>query len=267
MSNIYLKEHLTELIFAGVVISFAFGSVFFGVPNDTAWIIGICTTLITINTVIIKHNQKEVINNSSIEISNILTSLSGDSYEYASTLVKNTIDELHNIQKGKVLIDEASYYIQVNDIMKNSKPNSNIFAIYNMDPVLWSKNDRQIRYFNANIEALKSGVKIYRIFILDKNKIKLKESYEAYKNIKEQIKLKNLKVYIVWLDSLSGNTQNEDWVYFRKDNKLYQSFTNDNIHAQLYLSKEIIDKKMNNFKKLKTLALEDENRNVFFGIE
>lgn len=261
MKEINLKNHIPELTFAGIVILISFFPSELNKLGNDAWLISICATLISINTLIIKHHQQEIFSN---KISKIISGLTGISFEYANNLLKYTVNELENIQNGEITINESTYYTNINNYLKCTK--SNVCAVFNENPILWSEDTRQSKYLEENKKALNNGVIITRIFIVDKSLIKTKEIFD---NIREQINLKNLKIYIVWLEELEKKTdiKNEDWVYYEKENIICQVHRNDIFAAKLYINKDDITEKIENFEKLKGIAIHKDTRNKIFNIK
>ena len=143
-------------------------------------------------------------------------------------------------------------------------------AISCLNSLRWSKDPRQEKYLNENKLAADRGVVIHRIFVLNKETLRQNEAKEIKANIREQIKHKGIKVDVVWSESLSGFGEVEDWVYFSSPKKrLYIDYPDNSnrthiSHADLIYKEEIIDDKINDFRRLLSYVITENDINSIF---
>ena len=128
MKFLLYRRHWIELSLTMIVIFMSFGSTYFGVTKDVAWIVSICTGFVGASVAIIKQNIYEVsestMNNIReslipyVKILNLLSSFEGISYKHADRIIKETIKSLEKISKGEITLNQSMYYSDIDDCMK-----------------------------------------------------------------------------------------------------------------------------------------------------
>ncbi len=280
--NKIIDEHFLEVLFAIIVIVLSIISTRFGVNKNTALIVGICATLISINIAIIKMHVSIVSEKLMLQFEERIakhndllqhiSQLDGEALTCAKRHMDETASKLKDIKEGKIFLDQETYYEHINESMKNAASGSVVVAINCIDSLRWSKDANQVRYFKENINAAKRNVKIHRIFVIEKQNLIDDKEGDRVKNIKEHMDCDNIKIDIVWAEELIGfKSELEDMVIFQiPDRKLYVDFQDNpkrtNVsHAYLYLSEKAIDERLNVFKKLKNYRITDTDRKQYFG--
>jgi hypothetical protein len=274
----FINDHMPAIIFGLCVITLSVISTKYGVSKGTAWIVAICTTLVSVSVIIIKKHITDVASDLLIkfeeriarynDLISHVSKLEGIAHEHGKKIVDETISKLKEISDGKIFLDQETYYDHINKCMRETKKDSTVLALNCIDSLRWSKDAHQVRYLNENKKAAERGVKIHRIFLIEKSSLTNKDSEERIKNIEEHLNCTNIVTDIVWTEELTGfKTELEDMVIFNcSEERLYIDYPDiskrtDVSHAYLYLCKKTIGEKVSVFNKLHNYVLSDTELN------
>lgn len=271
----FIDEHILEIAVAVIVIVLSIVSTVYEVPKSIAWITGFFSFLVTVSIIIIKKHVSKVANNLLIHFKNDvskylsitkhLSELDGIAFDHAEEYVNEALVRVKEIHRGKIYLDQETYYQHLNDCLEQANDNSRIIAINCIDTMRWSNDSNQIKYFNKNMEAADRGVKIHRVFLLNREDLINREKIENI--IKHNIH-QNITVDIILAEELVGfHSEIDDIVIFDYPNKrLYIDFPDNSkrtsvSHAHLFINDDIINTKINIYNKLMSYALPKEELN------
>ena len=274
-----IDGHILEIAIAAIVIVLSIVSTAYEVPKNIAWITGFFSFLVTISIIIIKKHVSKVANDllthfkndisKYIPITKHLSELDGIALDHAEEYVNDALSRIEEICRGKIYLDQETYYQHLNDCLEQANENSRIIAINCIDTMRWSNDSNQIKYFNKNIEAADRGVKIHRVFLLNREDLTNSEKIE---NIIKHNNHQNITVDIILAEELSGyHSEIDDIVIFDYPSKrLYIDFPDNSkrtsvSHAHLLLNDDVIDTKIRTYNKLMGYALPKEELNNIFA--
>ncbi len=150
--------------------------------------------------------------------------------------------------------------------MRNISKNSKVIAINTIDSLRWIKDSNQTKYFDENIKAAKRGVKIHRIFLVEKESLK---DIERINNIKQHMQEKNINIDIIIIEELRGfKSELEDIVIFDcpQERRLYIDYPDSSnrtniLYANLFICPEQIKIRYDIYKKLLNYTLPNKTLN------
>lgn len=247
-----------------------------GISNEISWIIGVFGGLISISIIIIKLYIKEALEELTknrfegegkiIESLSIINELESIKQGYSKYVLNKFHKEIKSIAKGVIKLTPSRYYVEIIDNIKEANIGSVIYAINSINEIRWSKHQKQLNYLDENVKAADRGVQINRIFIIDKERLKISDYKERLKIIKQQSMHKNINVSIVWSGELNDDKERvRDWVLFNNNGKqqLYVAETDHNDgfkvdKATLYICDEEIKRAMRDFKVILNHKVKDE---------
>lgn len=267
-----MKKWFVELTYAVMVGIFAFGSTFLGIDPYFAAGVGIFTAFLSIATISIKEHSekiaegstKEVIDQVGInnEIHELSSKLEGIAEEIANSAKKELLTLLQSIDKSIIPMDQATYYRHLDKCISKCEKNNTVIAISSIDSIEWWENHRQTHYLELNFKAAERGVNIERIFIIKREILKDKKSKEKLEAIYQQMRKDNFDIHIIWRSSLTQyKSRIEDWVYFKSPERCLfvnyadQTNTQEVIGADLFIGDDDIDRKLEDYKKLRGYAV------------
>ena len=279
--NIF-DSHMLEIVFSIIVIVLSIISTKYGISEETAWVVGICTTLVSISIVIIKKHITDVASElltgferriaKDNDMIYHISSLDGVAFKYAKEILGDAGTKIKEIKDGKVFLNQETYYDHINQCMRDAKSGSTILALNCIDSLRWSKDARQVNYLIENIEAAKRGAKIHRIFLIDNLNTINEGSQERIDNIKKHLDCENIATDIVLTEDLAGfDSEIEDMVIFScKEKRLYVDYPDNakktNIsHAYLFLCEKDIAERCQIFKKLLNYKISDDEKIKFIS--
>ena len=225
-----ISHHKIEIMAGTILLLISALLPRFGLSNDVAWFAGIQSVLLPLTAAIIKSHFISIVEelakhkkdgpDKCNQLAFILSELDGIPYQYASQEVSNTLSKIRSIQDGEIPLNSTTYFHLIIHCMNEAPSGSMIYAVNSIDELRWRNDPREKTYLRANHKARQRGVKINRVFILDKELVCSDSTKERLNIIKEQVEADNIQTYIVWKTDLNGQEHCvEDWVYFEKPNQ------------------------------------------------
>lgn len=91
--------------------------------------------------------------------------------EVESLLVMPFLSALGSARDGRITLSPAQYYRRVIDEMRDAEDTTQIIAVSTLSSDLWTHDADQIHYAARNVEAVKRGVSIRRLFVLSETQM------------------------------------------------------------------------------------------------
>lgn len=177
-SNGSLGKFAPEVILSIVLIaSTIFMEMRGTIAEQTTWIIGVMTATIGISTVILKiyfsdtagklakrywHVDSKVGN-----IGAIMEALSGKDFDHANLIVDEALQKLQKIPKGSIPLDETAYFLELLEALRSAPNGCHVLAVNSINIARWEQDPRQKNWLRANADAIKRGVSIHRVFLIE----------------------------------------------------------------------------------------------------
>lgn len=97
---------------------------------------------------------------------------------------------LSDALRGKIRLTPAEYYRMLNKEMDSTAKGVVVSAVSTLSSLIWSENEHQRRYLQKNLDAVRRGVRIRRLFLLPKDHdLKLKQVVERQSHAEIEIRL------------------------------------------------------------------------------
>ncbi len=231
-----LERHRGELFVGTVGVALSVLSGFISVSPNFAWLAGSLSAAIALGVVLIKeHVSTEVSRMAdeltprlarSVEISDTFAKMGGDQFEFASKEMNQFLGRLREIENGHFPLGEAEYYRRIIERMEQASPGSVVIATSCIDERRWSDDPWQLNYMAANKGALNRGIKVRRVFILDRSNVRNPAYADALQEIDSQLRDPRMDVNVVWRNALPHDANLfQDWVLFDDHNpEVYQAY-------------------------------------------
>jgi hypothetical protein len=226
------EEHWSEVLLSAILlIATTVAWIKGGVKADTAEIIDVVTATLAIYVAILKGHfkrtadslasRRNALDSRTAEISSILAELSGSNHDYAVPIVDSALDRLRLIPQGIVRLDRSAYYNELSSSLRMTKKGCHVSAVSSMSIDRWERDPRQIHYFEENLRAVKRGVAIHRVFIIDRSQMNGSYSDKVREIIQEQQAAK-ITVYVVWRENIRHDPElYDDFVLFNDSGIVY----------------------------------------------
>lgn len=272
-----LNTHWLELLLGIIFLFLALYLNELGLSKEASWIIGVMGALISVSIIILKlyirkaleEIESKRINGEGqlIDSLSILNDLDESKYRYSNYILGVFHKQIKSIAKGIIDLTPSRYYVEIIDNIKSSKLGDEVYAVNCINEIRWSESARQINYLDENLIAAQRGVKIHRIFIVDKQRLTNSDDYrQRIELIRQQQNTNNIEVSIVWSQELNDDKKRiRDWVLFKNkgESRLYEGRTNNfngfNVDkAILYLNQEEINRAERDFKVLLKYKIKKE---------
>jgi hypothetical protein len=194
------------------------------ISADAVEIIDVITAALAIYIIALKHHiartlesvtdHQGMVESRTNEISSILETLGGPNLDYAFEVVDGALDKLRPVPQGVMRLEPSTYYRRLADMLRSTKRGCHVSAVSSVSIDRWEKDPRQINYLQENLEAVKRGVEIRRVFLIDRPGESGAYSEHVRQIISRQREAK-IKCYIVWRDSIRHSPElYEDFVLF-----------------------------------------------------
>ena len=200
---------------------------FIGVSADVAWFAGIMSVLLPLSVAATKHyfttvlqefarNRQET-EGKAARIGTILGEIDGLQFLNARKVVDEMLIQLEKINRGVISLDAARYFHEIIDTMNCAPPGTQVYAVNTIDELRWIEDPREVNFLRANLEALRRGVTINRIFVLSRTQFFTGDPRRRVEILKQQAGHQKLMLWIVWKETLAGHDLRfRDWVAFDK---------------------------------------------------
>lgn len=266
------QEHRTEIL-GGIALLFISAILpYLGISKDVAWFAGIMTVLLALTVAVIKDHLSTIVERLAdhrislhaklSHTATLLSGLDGLPHQFGVALLDKAIRELEQIHIGTIPLDPSNYFHHLVDSMVDAPSGSVVLAVNCIDELRWTEDPREKKYLAENLEASTRGVKIQRLFIVDRKRLNETAGAGRIEVIKAQLENEHIDAHVVWRDTLlDENDLIKDWTLFLQPNRrLYLDFP-DRIdgtrvaHATLVVSNELIEQYMSEFKVLSTYKI------------
>ena len=223
--KVAFEKHIGETILSIALIVL---TIVMGIRKDidfqTTWVITILTGTIGLSVALLKDylltvaerlsKRDRLIEAKSGHIGAILEALTGKNFEHANSIVDDALQKLQKIPHGIIPLDENTYFVELLSAMRNASGNCKIFAVNTINMARWAEDPRQKTYFRANIEAVRRGIEVHRIFVVDKSEMTSSKREVICSAINEQ-RTNGIKVGLVWAEDIRANKDlHDDFVLF-----------------------------------------------------
>ncbi|RMG24816.1 MAG: hypothetical protein D6732_23235 [Methanobacteriota archaeon] len=216
------QQYNTTIIGALVTITLTLVSDFLlSLPKEITWLTFFLGSIVTVTTTMLEQKLLSVTSeelNRKLEIYELLESITDDELRHlADTELKEYLKKLREYSQG--FTSFATHGYLANRIQTCRKSYKSTFWVTNLDEIhKLIDEDAGINYMRSNLEAIKRGVKIQRVFIFHKQDI-----LDAQGNFIDQTALdimrkqqdEGIEVRVSWL---------EDWRRYGETGDLYRDF-------------------------------------------
>src|ERR1700733_3196945 len=147
------------------------------ITEQTTWIIGIVTATIGITTVILKMHFSDTaaslaercwhVESKVGHIGAILEGLSGKDFDHANSIVDEALQRLQKIPNGTIPLDETTYFFELMEALRTAQKGCQVLAVNSIDIARWEEDPRQKNWLRANADAIKRGITVHRIFLVE----------------------------------------------------------------------------------------------------
>jgi hypothetical protein len=203
------------------------------ISKDTAIIVDAVTATLALSVAILKEYFARIAQSLSArerrlesrtgQIASILESL-GDPdprFRYATVIVDSAIERLTLIPKGIFRLDPTDYFRELINVMICERSGAHVLAVNSMSIARFTDDPREGHYLQANIAAVKRGVSIHRIFLLDGSKMTGPEGDQVKGAIIQQ-REGGISVEIAWYQDIMHDRElHDDFVLFDDSNVLF----------------------------------------------
>lgn len=245
---------------------------FLGASAEVAWLTSVISILLALAVAVLKEhltvtvedllNQNLQIQTKLTKTISLLVELNGLSYKFGITVMDRALHDLERISNGKIPLSPSDYFQEVEASLNEVPSGSAILAVNCIDELRWIVDPRQKLYLAENLAAGARGVKITRIFIVERGRIKEPENSGRVDTIKKQLENVNIDAQVVWRETLIHESDRiRDWVYFSAPRpKLYIDYP-DRIdgtriaHADLIINPQLIETYLGDFRALMTYTI------------
>jgi len=226
------QRHRAEILLSVISIAATTAAVLDAkLSKDTAVIIDVLTAVLAASVAIIKEYFAGVAQTLLVrqhrtevrtgQIASILESLRGRDFDHASVILDSAIERLTLIPKGILRLDPSIYFTELIETMNKETKGAHVLAVNSISLSRWNDDPREKHYFQANLDAIRRGVNVHRIFLLDKSKMKGPEA-DQLKRIIVQQRDAEILVEIVWYeDILHDRELHDDFVLFDESNVVF----------------------------------------------
>jgi hypothetical protein len=267
LKRLTLHDHGPEIIGGLLLLVISAILPFIGISNDVAWFAGIMSVLLPLSVTSTKHYFTTVVQDvkqkylategRAAQVGTILGQLNGPQLEHATKVVDSTIEKLEKIQKGRIQLSVSDYYHEIIEAMKNAPSGTQVHALNIIDELRWKDDPQQRNYLVENLSALRRGVTINRIFIINRKIFFSSDPQNRIEILRDQSAQERLKLWIVWKEALRGHeSMLRDCVAFDKPSVVLYTDYPDPIdhtrvsHGEMVVNKIEIDTYLSDFSIL-----------------
>jgi hypothetical protein len=266
------QEHKTEIL-GGIILLFISAILpYLGISKDVAWFAGIMSVLLALTVAVIKDHLSTIVEGLAdhrislhaklSRTATLLSGLDGLPHQFGMALLDRAIRELEQIHTGTIPLDPSSYFHQLVGSIVDAPSGSVVLAVNCIDELRWTEDPREKKYLAENLKASARGVRIERLFIVDRRRLNETSGAGRIEVIRAQLENEQIDAHVVWRDTLlDENDLIKDWTLFLQPNRrLYLDFP-DRVdgtrvaHATLVVSNDLIEQYINEFKILSTYKI------------
>lgn len=270
------QEHKVEIIGSIILLLVSALLPYVGVSSDVAWLAGIMSVLLGLTVAILKEhlsttlegliNQQLSVQAKLSKTVSLLSEMNGLPYEFGVQVMDKALHVLEQLRNGEIPLQSSEYFQRIVASMNEAPAGSVVYAVNCIDELRWVEDPREMHYLAENLEAAARGVKITRIFIVDRHRLMEPENSRRVEIIKIQVENENIEAHVVWRDTLvDENDRIKDWVFFSQPQpKLYIDYP-DHVdgtriaHAVLIVNAQIIEKYIEDFHVLMRYKVSKEH--------
>lgn len=269
------QEHKIEIIGGLCLLLISVLLPKIGISTDVAWFAGITSVLLALTVAVLKEHlsltierlvdHRISINAKLSRTATLLSGIDGLAHQFGVSLLDGVIRDLEQIRLGTIPLDRSNYFQQLVNSMSEAPSKSVVLAVNCIDELRWLDDPRQTTYFEENVNASARGVRIQRLFIVDRKRLNDADGAGRIQIIKAQLEHKTIVAHVVWRDTLRFEDDIiKDWTLFSQPNeRLYRDFP-DRVdgtrvaHATLIVSPELIEKYREDFRALLNYKISPE---------
>jgi hypothetical protein len=269
-----VEKHIAETILSvGLIIITIIMKLLKSIDDQTAWIITILTATMGLSIALTKDyfwkvaevlvERRRVTESKSGTIGAILEALGGKGFKHANSIVDKALEKLKKIPAGRIPLEVGEYFEELFDSIQSVPANCTVLAVNSINMSRWVDDPRQRKYERANFDAIKRGIKVRRVFLLEKKEMESQKRAAICSTIAEQ-KSNGVQIDVVWLDDIRQYHElHDDFVLFdHAEQALFLDVydphdTSRVLSGELITDQKTIGEYQRKFERLLKWALED----------
>lgn len=248
------RDFTLEIIQFTATVVLSLVSFAFQFPRESTFIIFSLGVSITIATILIKRELTEQLNEKLELYGSLDTIADAELRHFGYSIVNDAKKALKELNEGIVTLGAGHTFTAQINRMKSMNRGDTVFAVHPAPHkaidylYAWQSSIPLQNYFEENCKAIKRGVKIQRVFILEKTDWNKKAT-----GIFQQHDHAGIEVYITWYDDIKGlDVQELDFIVF-PDAVIENHSADDTARYQIIIHKDPheIRKRLDLFETLK----------------